>query len=282
MSLSNTARFLLLLLLAGFASACEPVTTEQAGPDPRLEAEVERLREALAGGPPELAGKPLVVALVDSGELRWVRGFGQEAGGGTPDPGRVFAASRLLPTLLAVALERLVDQGRLSLTDARRGELMAATGEAQLTQLIAELEKGAGRGWREALQQEILEPLAMKKTSLGSGPPSLATDADNLVRLMVDLQKANAGRNWRRLEQAGAQRLLRPMGAAGHGFGLDFGGEGQSGHFFRYGRDGEISYAWVGFFSSGNGAVVFGPSDAAVSAALHRIANTYDWPALKD
>jgi CubicO group peptidase (beta-lactamase class C family) len=259
------------LLLAG---CFEPRTTEQPGADPRLEAEVERLREALAAGPLAAAGSGVGVALVDEGELRWVRSFGQGI-----DAAASYPVPQLAPLVLAVGLERLVDQGRLHLPDERRRELLAAPDEAAL--LAAEIEKAAGKPWREYLRKEIVGPLKMAKTSLPEGPePALEASAEDLVHLMVDLQKVHAGRAWRRLEPAGAKRLLRPL-AGDRGLGLEFGGQGQSAYFLRRGRAGGHSFLFVGFVSSGNGAVIVGPGDELVDAVRKVVADTYDWPDFK-
>lgn len=272
-----------ILLLASLLLACPERTTEQPGPDPRLEAEVDSLGEALAAGPLAAPGATLVVALVDEGELRWVRPFGHGAGGAPADAAQVFAAPQLAPALLAVGLERLVDQGKATLADERRAELAALPDEALAAALAAEIEKAAGQSWRAYLQQEILQPLAMQSTRLPEGPaPALETSAEDLVHLMVDLQKSHAGRTWRRLEQKGAQRFLRPLGESGRGLGFDFGGQGQAAHFFRQGQAGGQFFHFDAFVSSGNGAVLLGPTEESVAAARRTIADFFDWPALKD
>lgn len=267
------ACFLLPLAFA-LAGCFEPRTTEQPGADPRLEAEVERLREVLVVGPLAAPDAGFAIALVDEGELQWTRSFGQGI-----DAGQAYAVPQLAPLLLAVGLERLVDQGKLQLPDEKRRELLAAPNEAAL--LAAEIEKAAGKPWREYLRQEILEPLKMAKTSLPEGAePALESSAEDLVHLMVDLQKVHAGRAWRRLEPAGARRLLRPL-EGDRGLGLEFGGKGQSAYFLRKGRSGGHSFLFVGFVSSGNGAVIVGPSDELVDAARKVVAQTYDWPDFK-
>ncbi len=263
--------------------ACDPRTTEKPGLDPRLEAEVDRLATAFEASPLGPKVPPLVVALVDEGELQWVRPFGQDSLEGAGEgkklaADQVFKVPQLLPMVVAVGLERLIDQGQLTLTGERRSELLAKADPALWT---AELEKAAGQSWRTYLQQEIFNPLEMKSTQLPEGAPTLESSASDLVRLMVDLQKANAGRTWRRLRQEGAKRLLRPLDEKGEGLGLEFGGQGQAAYFSREGAEGDHAFIWLGFVSSGNGAVIFGPKAEVVDQALSVVAATYDWPALK-
>lgn len=269
---------LLPLVFALFA--CGPRTTEQAGPDPRLEAEVERTREALEAGPLKAPGASALVALVDAGELRWSRAFGPNAAGFAP--GHVFAVPQLLPLVLAVGLERLADQGQPAESDVRRRELLAEPEEKLAAALAARVDQESGDGWRGYLQKEILDPLAMSSTQLPAGePPALEASAEDLVKLMVDLQKAHAGRTWKRLTQKGAQQLLAGDGTS-RGLGFELGGQGQSRYFVRRGHSGELAFVFVGFVSSGNGAVIFGPSDEVVEGTLKVLAREFDWPTLRD
>ena len=260
--------------------ACDPRTTEQPGLDPRLEAEVANMAEALAAGPLKVAGNQLLIGLVDEGELAWVRTFGQQVEGEPWVPEQAFPAPDLLPTVLAVGLERLVDQERLSLTDARRLELLGPGGSTAAEVMAAELEKAAGRPWQDYLREEITDPLKMTATRFPAGAPNLETSAADLIHLMVDLQKAHAGRTFKRLRQEAAQRLLRPLNGQ-QGFTLEFGGQGQSAYFLRRGSSDGLAYLWLGFYSSGNGVVIFGPSAALVDEARAVVAKSYDWPALK-
>jgi CubicO group peptidase (beta-lactamase class C family) len=191
----------------------------------------------------------------------------------------------LAPFLLAVGLERLADEGKLTLPDEKRRELAALSQSDGGAALAAELEKAAGKSWRDYLQQEILGPLGMANARLPKGPaPALEASAEDLVKLMVDLQKSHAGRTFRRLKQAGAQRLLRPLdevAGSGQGLGLEFGGQGQFAHFLRRGESAQEAYLWVGFVSSGNGAVIFGPTPAAVDETRKVLADLFHWPALQ-
>ncbi len=276
--MSRKTLVFLPLLLALWA--CDPRTTEQPGADPRIEAEVERTREALETGP--LAspsggapGAAVVVALVDGGELRWVRAFGAAQAGFTPE--RVFAVPQLLPLVLAVGLERLADQGKGTPDEHRDRLALAEDGLAAA--LAAQLEKESGKSWRAYLEQEIFKPLAMKSARLPEGePPRLEASAEDLVRLMVDLQKAHAGRTFRRLTQASVQQLLAGDGDR-RGLGFELGGKGQARYFLRRGSAGGVSFLFVGFLSSGNGAVVFGPSDAVVSGVAQVLERDFEWPA---
>lgn len=274
---------LLIAALSGLLAACPERTSEQPGPDPFLEAEVDRFATALEGGPLATPGTAVVVALVDEGELRWARSFGRQADGQKLDPARVFAAPRLAPMLLAVGLERLVDQGKASLPDERRAELAAQPDDALAAALAAEIEKASGQSWRDYLRQEIVEPLAMTSTRLSEGPPpTLETSAEDLVKLMVDLQKSHAGRTWRRLEQKGAQRLLRAFGENGRGLGFELGGRGQAAHFFRHGEAAGQFFNFDAFISSGNGAVILGSTPETVAATRRVLAGNFDWPALTE
>lgn len=273
----KTRVFLPLLLLA--LGACDPRTTEQPGADPRIEAEVERTREALEAGPlaAPSGGAPsaVVVALVDGGELRWVRAFGPTQAGFAPE--RVFAVPQLLPLVQAVGLERLADQGQGAPSGPR--ERLALPEDGLAAALAAQLEKESGQSWRTYLEQEILKPLAMKSARLSEGePPRLEASAEDLVRLMVDLQKAYAGRTFRRLTQASAQELLTGDGER-RGLGFELGGKGQARYFLRRGSAGGVAFLFVGFLSSGNGAVVFGPSDAVVSGVAQVLERDFEWPA---
>lgn len=274
----KTAHVVSCLTLPFLLLACDPRTTEQPGPDPRLEAEIANMAEALAAGPLKVAGNQLVIGLVDEGELAWVRSFGQQVEGEPWVPEQTFPAPDLLPTLLAVGLERLVDQERLSLSDERKRELLGTAPLASA--LAAELEKAAGRPWRDYLREEITEPLKMTATRFPEGSPSLETSAADLVHLMVDLQKSHAGRTFKRLRQEGAKRLLHPLDGQ-QSFTLELGGQGQSAYFFRRGASEGLAYLWLGFYSSGNGVVIFGPSEALVDEARAVVARSYDWPALK-
>ena len=97
--LSRLSAALLLGALAALLLACPERTTEQAGPDPRLEAEVERLRLALGDRQLGTPGGPAVtIALVDGGELRWARAFGAAQDGSLIDPAlpEITTASPLL------------------------------------------------------------------------------------------------------------------------------------------------------------------------------------------
>lgn len=264
-------------------AACPERTTEQAGPDPFLEAEVDRVATALAEGPLQTPGQAVVIALVDEGELLFSRAFGHQADGSPLDPAQVFAAPQLAPLVLAVGLERLVDQGKATLTDERRAELAALPDEALAAALAAEVEKASGGSWRDYLRKEVLEPLAMTATRLPEGAaPALETSPEDLVKLMVDLQKSHAGRTWRRLEPAGARRLLRAAATDGRSLGFTFGGEGQAAHFYRQGQAGDRAYTFDGFVTSGNGVVILGPTEATVAATRRVVADTFDWPALQD
>lgn len=273
------SRCLLLPLLFTFL-ACDPRTTEQPGPDPRLEAEVERTREALAAGPLKAPDTAVLAALVDAGELRWSRGFGKNEAGF--EPGHVFAVPQMAPLVLAVGLERLADQGQPAESDLRRREMLALPEDQLATALAARVDQESGDGWRGFLQKEIFGPLAMTSAKLPPGdPPSLEASAEDLVALMVDLQKAHAGRTWRRLTQKRAQQLLAGDGSQ-RGLGFELGGQGQARYFLRRGRSGEVSFVFVGFVSSGNGAVIFGPSDEVVEGTLKVLAREFDWPTLRD
>lgn len=272
------ARLFCCLTLAFLLLACDPRTTEQPGLDPRLEAEVANMAEALAAGPLKVAGNQLLIGLVDEGELAWVRTFGQQVEGEPWVPEQAFPVPDLLPTVLAVGLERLVDQERLSLTDERKRELLGTAPPAPA--LAAEIEKAAGRPWRDYLREEITDPLKMTATRFPEGAPNLETSAADLIHLMVDLQKAHAGRTFKRLRQEAAQRLLRPLNGQ-QGFTLELGGQGQSAYFLRRGSSDGLAYLWLGFYSSGNGVVIFGPSAALVDEARAVVAKSYDWPALK-
>jgi CubicO group peptidase (beta-lactamase class C family) len=311
-------RVAVVLSLALALLSCDDQPLKPAGLKP-VDLEIERfevglLSPFLVPGAKRL-GKPIAgrlqawgvgalsVAVIEGGELRFARHYGQ----GQADA--IFAVGDLARPLVATALLRLADQKQLDLDAALDLELSDGCLpsprsarellSAPLTRFSgAVIEQASGLPATEYLQKEVFAPVGMNHTSLGAPGPaflplliggnpvesgecrldSLYASAADLARWQVDLTKAQVGRPSRRLRRDSARMMLD------QGLGVQLAGEGQARHF-KVGERGKSSTGLIiGFVHSGQGAVILVDKPDAielVSEVVAGLAALYDWPAFQ-
>lgn len=275
-------------LFLGLLASCGVVPPSQPAVDILVEKEVSDLKIGLRSPdtPEPLRlyermddhGVDVVsIALVNEGELRWARSFGEpstspaaeveeseEARSGVfPTPGQQDPITEYAES---------VDVGEL--VDVPLAILALRPNEDEEPIDVR-------------MQNEILDPLEMTHSRFeSSGEGALYSTAEDLTMILTDLQKAHAGKPARRLRQEQAQALF-DTGSGGElpmDLGLDVQGTGQAVHFERRAATPNRLIALVGFVFSGHGAVVIVDNPEAATLAdeiLSGLAELYDWPAYR-
>ncbi len=264
------SRFVLLSSALRFV-ACDPRTTEQPGPDPRLEAEVERTREALEAGPLKAPGTALVwwpssTAASCAGRAA----FGQSMTAGF-EPGHVFAVPQMGA---AGAGGRARTAGRpgpaRSGSDLRRREMLALPEEKLATALAARVDQESGDGWRDYLQQEILDPLAMKSAKPAGRRSADAPRSERRGPGQADGRPAKGARrpHLEAAHPASERSSSSPATATpARASASSSAAKARPSTSSAAAAPATSRSCFVGFVSSGNGAVIFGPSDEVVEGA---------------
>lgn len=224
----------------------------------------------------DLGTSVVSIALVNEGELRWARSFGGTSV--APEPKADDAEdskSGVFPTPLAgsavTEASAAVDVG--DLIDIPRALLAIRAGDDESTS-------------DKRLSVEIFAPLEMSHSRVADG--KLCSTAEDLAKIVTDLQKAHAGKPARRLRQEQAQALFGTLREATEtppaDLGLDIEGEGQAIHFERRATTDTHLIVLAGFVYSGHGAVVIVDNPDAgtlVQEILAGLAELYDWPAYR-
>ncbi|MDA8020591.1 MAG: hypothetical protein MPN21_24400 [Thermoanaerobaculia bacterium] len=247
------------ILIGGLLAACSVVPPSQPAVDILVEKEVSDLkiglRSAQSSEPLRLYERMeqlgvgiVTIALVNEGELRWVRALAAE---GEADADTPIAVGELID----------IPRGLLAL----RADDAASDGD-------------------EELEKEIFGPLEMTRTRIAEA--GLLSTAEDLSKIVTDLQKAHAGKPARRLRQEQAQVLFGTHGAVEpvRDLGFRVAGQGQAIHFERADRTETHVVRFVGFVYSGHGAVVIADhpdASALTDEILAGLAEIYDWPAYR-
>lgn len=292
---------LVLALIAALSAGCGVVPPSRPAVDILVEKEVADLKDGLRS--PDSAeplrlyermddlGVGLVsIALVNEGELRWARSFGETSESEAPEaereaereaPGEDESKTGVFPTPgrqePITEFSESVDVGDLAAVPLAMLALRSAEDPSD----------------DESLEEEILEPLEMTQSRFENG--RLVSTAEDLAKLVTDLQKAHAGKPARRLRQEQAQWLFGTGPYAGASVDavpplltseppFDVDGEGQAVHFERRAATADHLIVLVGFVFSGHGAVVVVDQPDAgvlVDEILSGLAELYDWPAYR-
>lgn len=264
--------------------ACED--PNRAPPKPTyLDTERELIRQNLPFAPGSPGGASLesrlahhqvaalALGLVEGGEIRFVIPVGQRDGqavtAATP-----FDSSSLLDLLLALGIRRLAQ-------DQTQAPDLGA--KPDLAALLAAQPAEDPQVW---LPREIFKPAKLAHSTLTGQGASLRwqASATDLAALIVDLQKAVAGRPGRSLKQAAALELTR-TGETGLASVFGVRGKGQATYFDRR-EAGPAGSVWLrGFISSGQGLVILtdAPHGLTLSEEIATaIAEVYHWPRAAD
>lgn len=213
-----------------------------------------------------------------------------------------------VPTLLQVLEGAPPAMGRPHQVERTPGipSRFSAGGYSVLQQVMTD---ATGARFEALLQQRVLGPLRMGRSGFQQPPPAklaaqLATGyrneapveggyrlypeqaafglwstAEDLAQLVLELQRARAGKG-KVLDQASARELLLP-GFGGMGLGARVTGAGDAQRFTQLGQAAGFDAALVGFVSRGQGAVVLTNREGGLGLAdelLLAIAAEYRWP----
>ena len=278
-------RLLLSVALLGLLAGCGVVPPSRPAIDILVEKEVSDLKIGLRS--PDHA-EPLrlyermetlgvnvaSIALVNEGELRWARSFGETPAAPEPDADQdEDSRSGVFPT-------PGVNQPITEISDAVNVGDLVDVPLAILDLRPSEDEEST----KVRMQNEILEPLEMTQSRFDEG--KLYSTAEDLSKLLTDLQKAHAGKPARRLRQEQARALFDTAADSELqvDLGLEISGTGQAVHFERRCTTDNHLIALVGFVYSGHGAVVILDNPNAGKLAdeiLSGLAELYDWPAYR-
>lgn len=281
-------------LFLGLLAGCGVVPPSQPAVDILVEKEVSDLKVGLRSpNTPEPLrlyermdehGVHVVsIALVNEGELRWARPFGEpstspaaEADDAEETKSGVFPTPGQQDPITEYADS--VDVG--DLVDVPLAILALRPNEDEEPIDVR-------------MQSEILDPLEMTHSRFeNSAEGKLYSTAEDLTMILTDLQKAHAGKPARRLRQEQTQQIFGTGRFAEISVDsvppietpFEVQGTGQAVHFERRAATPSHLIALVGFVFSGHGAVVIVDNPDAGTLAdeiLAGLAELYDWPAYR-
>ena len=279
------------LLAATFLAACGGAPLSQPPVDILVEKEVSDFKVGLRSADSakalrlyermdELGVNVVSIALVNEGELRWARSFGDAPAAPPPssspaDESKTGSFPVPAPNAPVTEITSAVDLGGmvdvpLWLLDQRPNEDENPTDDR--------------------MQDEILDPLEMSQSRYDNG--RLVSTAEDLSKILTDLQKAHAGKPARRLRQEQVQLTFRTGQFANVAIDsvppdeppFELGGTGQARYFARRSITDTHVVQLAGFVFSGHGAVVIADQPDAgvlVDEILSGLAELYDWPAFR-